>query len=206
MLPGVEKKDKNIHVDLKNCSLGVSCIKGNQGKESTTDQEDSQRKGIKKASVSDGLESLSNKNMGFKLNHTNLDGERETYTDTQDDDKLSLNGFDRDIEYDAQNLSKLINTTTLAVDGNGDAHKTIDLNTGLHPEHFEIQNMHNSKRDTHSMTFVDYVPENLATEGMKENKHQPCRCIQKLKKYVHDASSMAAEYLVKTACNVFESL
>lgn len=205
-LPGVEKKDTNIHVDLKNCSLGVSCIKGNQGKESTTDQEDSQRKDIKKASVSDGLESFNNKNMVFKLNHTNLHGEREIYTDTQDDDKLSLNDFDRDIEYDARNLSKLINTTTLAVDGNGDAHKTIDLNTGLHPEHFEIQNMHNSKRDTHSMSFVDYVPENLATQGMKENKHQPCRCIQKLKKYVHDASSMAAEYLVKTACNVFENL
>lgn len=206
MLPGVEKTAKNIHVDLKNCSLGVSCTKGNQGKESTTDQEDSQRKGVKKASVSDGLESFNNKNMAFKLNHTNLHGEREIYTDTQDDDKLSLNGFDRDIEYDAQNLSKLINTTTLAVDGNGETLKTIDLNTGLHPEHFETQNMHNSKRDTHSMSFVDYVPKNLATEGMKENKHQPCRCIQKLKKYVHDASSMAAEYLVKTACNVFENL
>lgn len=206
MLPGVEKTVKNIHVDLKNCSLGVSCTKGNQGKESTTDQEDSQRKGIKKASVPDGLESFNNKNMGFKLNHTNLHGGREIYTDTQDDDKLSLNGFDRDIEYDAQNISTLINTTNLAVDGNGEALKTFDLNTGLHPEHFETQSMHNSKRDTHSMSFVDYVPENLATEGMKENKHQPCRCIQKLKKYVHDASSMAAEYLVKTACNVFENL
>lgn len=210
MLQGVEKTAKNIHVDLKNCSSGVSCTKGNQGKESTTDQEDSQRKGTKEASVSDSLESFNNKNMGFKLNHTNPHGGREIYTDTQDDGypgyKLSLNGFDRNIEYDAQNISTLINTTTLAVDGNGEALKTIDLNTGLHPEHFEAQNMHNSKRDTHSMSFVDYVPENLATERMKENKHQPCRCIQKLKKYVHDASSMAAEYLVKTACNVFENL
>lgn len=202
MLPGEESTTKSIHVDLKNSSLGVSCTKGSQERDSTKDQEDS----IKKTPVSDGVESLHNKNMAFNLNYTNLHGEREIYTDPQDNEKLSLNDFDRHTEHDAQNVSKLIDISTLARDGNGDALKAIDLNIGLHPEHYETQNIHNSKRDTHSISFVDYAPDNSATVGMNENKHQPCRCLQKLKKYVHDASSMAADYLVKTACNVFGNI
>lgn len=202
MLAGEENTAKSIHVDLKNSSLEVSCTKDSQGRDSTKDREDS----IKKTLVSDGVESLNNKNMAFNLNHTNLHGEREIYTDPQDNEKLSLNDFDRHIEHDAQNVSKLIDISTLDRDGNGDALKAIDFNIGLHPEHYETQNIHNSKRDTHSISFVDYAPDNSETVGMNENKHQHCRCLQKLKKYVHDASSMAADYLVKTACNVLGNI
>lgn len=201
ILLGVEKTTKSIHGELKNCSLGVSCKTGNQGRDSTKDKEDSQIKDIIKALASDGFESFKSNNMPFNLNHTNLHG----YTDPQDSEKLSLNDFDRRIEYNVQNVSKLKNNTNLVRDGNGEALKTIDVNIGQHPEHFETQNVHNSKRDTHSMSSVYYSPDVPATVGIKEKKNQPCRCLHKLKKCVHDASIMA-EYLVKKACNAFGNL